>query len=157
MHVQESQSNWPEMRKTLGKPGFCSMSFRTTAERTGFEPAVQCYLYADLANRCFRPLSHLSGGQSNEVFYSLRSTVTIVTLSTLYATTPTRQFLDFSKLGKVQFAIRVIFQLGKALSCLFVQYDRYVSMQLQRRTGTHGRYRPLDTPRDRFRFASPAS
>jgi hypothetical protein len=24
MDVQESQSNWPEMRKTLGKPGFCS-------------------------------------------------------------------------------------------------------------------------------------
>ena len=31
------------------------------AERTGFEPAVGCYPYADLANRCFRPLSHLSG------------------------------------------------------------------------------------------------
>ena len=24
MDVQESQSNWPDMRKTLGKPGFCS-------------------------------------------------------------------------------------------------------------------------------------
>jgi hypothetical protein len=24
MDVQESQSNWPEMRKTLEKPGFCS-------------------------------------------------------------------------------------------------------------------------------------
>jgi hypothetical protein len=31
------------------------------AERAGFEPAVRCYSYADLANRCFRPLSHLSG------------------------------------------------------------------------------------------------
>ena len=30
------------------------------AERTGFEPAVQYDPYADLANRCFRPLSHLS-------------------------------------------------------------------------------------------------
>ena len=30
------------------------------AERAGFEPAVRCYSYADLANRCFRPLSHLS-------------------------------------------------------------------------------------------------
>jgi hypothetical protein len=31
------------------------------AERTGFEPAVGFDPYADLANRCFRPLSHLSG------------------------------------------------------------------------------------------------
>jgi len=31
------------------------------AERAGFEPAVQCYPYAALAKRCFRPLSHLSG------------------------------------------------------------------------------------------------
>ena len=30
------------------------------AERGGFEPPVRCYSYADLANRCFRPLSHLS-------------------------------------------------------------------------------------------------
>jgi hypothetical protein len=37
MDVQESQSNWPEMRKTLGKPGFCSMGFRELAERTGTE------------------------------------------------------------------------------------------------------------------------
>jgi len=29
MDVQESQSNWPEMRKTLGKPGFCSGEDRT--------------------------------------------------------------------------------------------------------------------------------
>ena len=31
------------------------------AERAGFEPAVRCDTYDDLANRCFRPLSHLSG------------------------------------------------------------------------------------------------
>ena len=31
------------------------------AERAGFEPAVRCYAYDGLANRCFRPLSHLSG------------------------------------------------------------------------------------------------
>ena len=64
MDRQESQSNWPEMRKTLGKPGVCSMGFRKLAERTGFEPAVGFDPYADLANRCFRPLSHLSGYHS---------------------------------------------------------------------------------------------
>ena len=31
------------------------------AEREGFEPSVRSYTYDDLANRCFRPLSHLSG------------------------------------------------------------------------------------------------
>ena len=31
------------------------------AERAGFEPAVNLSTHADLANRCFRPLSHLSG------------------------------------------------------------------------------------------------
>lgn len=51
--------------KTLGEPGFCSMQFIFAAERTGFEPAVGCYPYADLANRCFRPLSHLSGCPSD--------------------------------------------------------------------------------------------
>ena len=30
------------------------------AERRGFEPLVRCYPYDGLANRCFRPLSHLS-------------------------------------------------------------------------------------------------
>ena len=30
------------------------------AERGGFEPPVQCYPYNGLANRHFRPLSHLS-------------------------------------------------------------------------------------------------
>ena len=29
-------------------------------ERTGFEPAVRISSYAELAIRCFRPLSHLS-------------------------------------------------------------------------------------------------
>ena len=37
MDVQESQGNWPEMRKTLGKPGFCSTGFRKLTERTGTE------------------------------------------------------------------------------------------------------------------------
>ena len=37
MDVQESQSNWPEMRKTLGKPGFCSTGFKKLTERTGTE------------------------------------------------------------------------------------------------------------------------
>ena len=36
------------------------------AERTGFEPAEGCYPFADLANRCFRPLSHLSGCGSRD-------------------------------------------------------------------------------------------
>ena len=40
--------------------GFCEEG-ENEAERAGFEPAVRCYSYADLANRCFRPLSHLSG------------------------------------------------------------------------------------------------
>ena len=30
------------------------------AEREGFEPSVRYYPYDGLANRCFRPLSHLS-------------------------------------------------------------------------------------------------
>lgn len=30
------------------------------AERAGFEPAVRFDAYDGLANRCFRPLSHLS-------------------------------------------------------------------------------------------------
>ena len=34
---------------------------KNQTERAGFEPAVRCDSYADLANRCFRPLSHLSG------------------------------------------------------------------------------------------------
>ena len=37
MGATELQSNWPEMRKTQGKPGFCSMGFRKPAERTGTE------------------------------------------------------------------------------------------------------------------------
>ena len=34
------------------------------AEREGFEPSVQVTLYDDLANRCFRPLSHLSAAET---------------------------------------------------------------------------------------------
>jgi hypothetical protein len=37
MDVQELQSNWPDMRKTLGKPGFCSTGFKKLTERTGTE------------------------------------------------------------------------------------------------------------------------
>jgi len=37
MDVQESQSNWLKMRKTLGKPGFCSTGFKKLTERTGTE------------------------------------------------------------------------------------------------------------------------
>jgi hypothetical protein len=37
MGATELQSNWPDMRKTLGKPGFCSTGFRKLTERTGTE------------------------------------------------------------------------------------------------------------------------
>jgi len=37
MGATELQSNWPEMRKTLGQPGFCSTGFRKLTERTGTE------------------------------------------------------------------------------------------------------------------------
>ena len=37
MGATELQSNWPDMRKTLGKPGFCSKGFRKLTERTGTE------------------------------------------------------------------------------------------------------------------------
>ena len=60
MGATELPNNWPEMRKTLGKPGFLSTSFKKLTERTGFEPAVGNEPYAELAIRCFRPLSHLS-------------------------------------------------------------------------------------------------
>lgn len=30
------------------------------AERAGFEPAIRCYPYDDLANRCLQPLGHRS-------------------------------------------------------------------------------------------------
>ena len=36
------------------------MGFRKLTERTGFEPAVRFDPYTDLANRRYRPLSHLS-------------------------------------------------------------------------------------------------
>lgn len=38
-----------------------------TAERTGFEPAVRFNPYIGLANRRFRPLSHLSGSGASGV------------------------------------------------------------------------------------------
>jgi hypothetical protein len=51
---------WTELLETMEKqePALAG-SFDT--ERAGFEPAVRYYPHADLANRCFRPLSHLSG------------------------------------------------------------------------------------------------
>ena len=39
------------------------------AERAGFEPAVRYDPYDDLANRCFRPLSHLSSNVSGHSAY----------------------------------------------------------------------------------------
>src|SRR5262249_33027374 len=43
-------------------PAECSWApDRKSAERTGFEPVVECYPHTGLANRRFRPLSHLSG------------------------------------------------------------------------------------------------
>ena len=36
------------------------MEITKMAERGGFEPPVGCYTYDGLANRYFRPLSHLS-------------------------------------------------------------------------------------------------
>ena len=45
------------------------------AERGGFEPPVQVSLYDGLANRCFRPLSHLSGwGESSHIDSILKPT-----------------------------------------------------------------------------------
>ena len=38
------------------------------AERRGFEPLVRCYPYDGLANRCFRPLSHLSALNNSMTF-----------------------------------------------------------------------------------------
>ena len=37
MGARELRSNWPEMRKTLVKPGFCSTGSRKLTERTGTE------------------------------------------------------------------------------------------------------------------------
>ena len=37
MGATELQSNWPDMQKTLGKPGFCSTGFKKLTERTGLE------------------------------------------------------------------------------------------------------------------------
>jgi hypothetical protein len=37
MGATELQRNWPEMRKTQGKPGFCSTGFKKLTERTGTE------------------------------------------------------------------------------------------------------------------------
>ena len=42
--------------------GMLGRGLRSGAERAGFEPAVGFDPYAALAKRCFRPLSHLSGG-----------------------------------------------------------------------------------------------
>ena len=42
------------------KTALCAV-FQFVAERGGFEPPVQCYSHAGLANRWIKPLSHLSG------------------------------------------------------------------------------------------------
>ena len=53
MDVQESQSNWPEMQKTLGKPGFSSgedrnRTFRCFPNVSGmFEGYLLTLAYAD--------------------------------------------------------------------------------------------------------------
>ena len=42
------------------------------AERAGFEPAVRCNPYDGLANRYFRPLSHLSDISDHEAVITVR-------------------------------------------------------------------------------------
>ncbi len=55
----------PGTNKPLISQGFESkrgLLKTVEAERAGFEPAVGFYPHAALAKRCFRPLSHLTGG-----------------------------------------------------------------------------------------------
>ena len=47
--------------RSRGIPEKTRNSAAIPAERTGFEPADRCYPITGLANRRFRPLSHLSG------------------------------------------------------------------------------------------------
>ena len=63
----------PVRNASMGAGGFRSLEQATRfrdgprswklAERGGFEPPVQFYPYNGLANRRFRPLSHLSGSR----------------------------------------------------------------------------------------------
>ena len=53
------------MREALIEPVICLLKGKT--ERGGFEPPVQCYPYNDLANRRFKPLSHLSGADRSSL------------------------------------------------------------------------------------------
>ena len=54
--IDRSRLPESELRKKFPKPE----AWHLQAERTGFEPAVGFDPYTDLANRRFRPLSHLS-------------------------------------------------------------------------------------------------
>ena len=47
------------------------------AERGGFEPPVEVSPYDGLANRCFRPLSHLSVSNSPEIYELLVAVTTL--------------------------------------------------------------------------------
>ena len=53
-------NKFPFNIQTQKKTALCAV-FQFFAERGGFEPPVQCYSYAGLANRWIKPLSHLSG------------------------------------------------------------------------------------------------
>ncbi len=59
---------------------------RTAAERTGFEPADQCDPVTGLANRRFRPLSHLSETLMVQGFISIISHGFCVCRTTAYTT-----------------------------------------------------------------------
>ena len=57
----------PKRYQTVPFGAFFSLKM---AERGGFEPPVRCYSYDGLANRYFRPLSHLSGFLSHWEYYT---------------------------------------------------------------------------------------
>src|SRR5262249_9061120 len=61
--------------KALGEIHVTRPKQELIAERTGFEPVVENYPHTALANRRYRPLSHLSGAvrYSTDEGYSLRS------------------------------------------------------------------------------------
>ena len=52
------------MAKYIGFGGYIGFYWKLKnmkmAERAGFEPAIRCYPYDDLANRCLQPLGHRS-------------------------------------------------------------------------------------------------
>src|SRR5262245_1605510 len=61
--VTRTKRNKPLMNQGLAtfSPTFTEIVNKHSAERTGFEPAEGFDPFTDLANRRFRPLSHLSG------------------------------------------------------------------------------------------------